>query len=188
MADNFIQRKKNVLMKTDKSHKSEWDERIASLCIKINSLENYYTTSSCSGRVILMINQDKKEEDLFIVVFHDEVSLDELKEGLKKAVVKNKNIKFKLEPCIIHIACKTLKDAHKIYDKGKLAGWKRSGIIGIANGFTVELNSTEKLEFPIVSNKKILVADNFLKIVVKEANEKLKKGWKKIEKLEKLII
>lgn len=229
MADNFIQRKKDVLMKSDKSSKSKWDERIAGLCKKINSLENYYTTSSCSGRVVLMVNQDKKEEDLFLSVYHDEISMDEIKKQLnlvihphhqapnsqvhslmdypvnllathpkekkfvndetKLRVSNNKrdNIKFKFEPCIIHIACKDLKNAQKIYERGKLAGWKRSGIIGMRNGFTVELNSTEKMEFPIIFNKKILVGDEFLKVVVKEANKKLRKSWERIKRLEKII-
>ncbi|MCL5018191.1 MAG: tRNA wybutosine-synthesizing 3 family protein [Candidatus Pacearchaeota archaeon] len=187
MIDSFNKRKSDVLSKLDKSHIGSWDEKIAGLCDKINSLENYYTTSSCSGRVVLIIDAEKKGKDLFVFVSHDKISFDELKENLELGLKKNKKIKFKLEPCILHIACKTLEDAEKLYEKGKLAGWKKSGIIGMKNGITVELNSTEKLEFPIIQNKKILVSDDFLKIVVDEANKKLEKVWGKVEKLEKLI-
>jgi len=181
--DLFTKRKKDVLSKLDKSHIGKWDEKIAELCDKINSLENYYTTSSCSGRIILMIDQEKKGEDLFVFVSHDKVSFDKLKEELNSALKRNQKIKFKLESCILHINCKTLEDAEKLCDKGKLAGWKKSGIIGMKNGITVELNSTEKLEFPIIRNKKILVDDEFLKIVVEEANKKLEKVWGKVGKL-----
>jgi tRNA wybutosine-synthesizing protein 3 len=187
MIDIFTKRKQDVLSKLDKSHIGKWDEKIAELCDKINSLENYYTTSSCSGRILLMIDQEKKGEDLFVFVSHDKVSFEGLKEELNSALKKNLKVKFKLEPCILHIACKTLEDAEKLCDKGKLSGWKKSGIIGMKNGITVELNSTEKLEFPIIRNKKILVDDEFLKIVVDEANKKLEKVWTKIEKLEKII-
>jgi len=187
MTDRFNQRKRDVLSKLDKSSIGKWDEKIVSLCKKINSEENYYSTSSCSGRVILMIDQDKKGEDLFLFVSHDKISFNQLKKELELALKKNKNIKFKSEPCIIHIACKTLEDAEKLYEKGKDAGFKRLGIIGTSHGFTFELNSTEKIEFPIIQNKKLLVDDEFLKIIVEDANKKLEKSWEKIKKLEKLI-
>ena len=187
MINSFQQRKQDVLFKIDKSSIGKWDEKIISLCKKINSKENYYTTSSCSGRIILMIDQEKKGENLFFFVFHDKINLRELREQLNLALKKNKTIKFKLEPAIIHIACKTFKDAEKLFEIGKNAGWKRLGIIGTRNGFTFELNSTEKLEFPIIKNKKILVDDDFLKIIVDEANGKMEIGWGKIRKLEGLM-
>ncbi|VVB84016.1 tRNA(Phe) 7-((3-amino-3-carboxypropyl)-4-demethyl wyosine(37)-N(4))-methyltransferase [uncultured archaeon] len=185
MTDSFLQRKQDVLSKIDKSSIGKWDEKIKKLCDKINSTENYYTTSSCSGRILLMIEQDKKGRDLFLFVSHNKISFGQLKKELAKLVKKNKNIKFKIEPCIIHIACRTLEDAEKLFEKGKIAGWKRLGIIGTSHGFTFELNSTEKLEFPAIQNKKILVDDNFLKIILKDTNKKLEKSWMKIKKLEK---
>ena len=86
----------------------------------------------------------------------------------------------------MHIACKTLKDAQKLYDIAKSAGWKKSGIIALEKRIMLELNSTEKLEFPII-NKKILVDDEFLKIITKESNKNLKKSWEKIGKLTNLL-
>ena len=50
-----------------------------------------------------------------------------------------------------------------------------------------ELNSTEKLEFPIVKDKNILVDDEFLELVIKKCNENLEKSWKKVEKLERIL-
>ena len=185
--DSFQKRKQDILSKLDKSHKNSWDEKIARLCNEINSLDNYYTTSSCSGRVVLMIEQEKKGEGLFLFVYHGEISLEQIKEDLKLALKKKKHIKFKLEPCILHIVCRTLGDSQKLYDKAKLAGWKKSGIIGMKNGFVIELNSTERLEFPIIHENKIFVDDEFLKIVVDESNQKLKKSWIKIKRLEKSL-
>ncbi|MFA5071688.1 MAG: tRNA wybutosine-synthesizing 3 family protein [Candidatus Pacearchaeota archaeon] len=184
---NFQQRKKDVLSKLDKSSIGKWDEKIISLCDKINSLENYYTTSSCSGRILLMIDQEKKAENLFLFVSHDKVSFKKLKDELNSALKIKKNVKFKMEPCILHIACESLEDAEKLFEIGKNAGFKRLGIIGTSHGFTFELNSSEKLEFPIIQNKKILVDDKFLKIAVDEANRKLEKSWMRIRKLEREI-
>ncbi len=232
LKNNFQQRKKDVLSRMDKSSKGEWDEKIAGLCDKINSLENYYTTSSCAGRAVLIVEKDKKEHGLFVKVYHDLISLEGLKKDLDEAVSKNESpqaytqkghnqrsrepsvegenlragpepsrswrkfstkistrgiIKFKMEPCALHVACESLEDAQKLYDKAKLAGWKRSGIIASRSRFMVELNSTEKLEFPIIQKNKILVDNEFLNLIVEESNRKLEKSWEKIGKLSELI-
>ncbi len=186
MKDIFLQRKKDMLSKIDKSFRRKWDKKIISLCKKINSLENYYTTSSCSGRVVLMFDKDKKEKDLFIRIYHDLISFEKLKEDLNE-ISKKGIIKFKQEPCILHVACRSLDDAQKLLDKAKLAGWKKSGIIASKNRFVVELNSTEKLEFPIIKNSQILVDDEFLRIIVKKSNENLKRSWRKVGKLSNLL-
>jgi len=217
LQDNFIQRKKETFLKKDKSSKGCWDERIRGLCEKINSFDEYYTTSSCSGRVVIMIDQDKKEEGLFLNVYHDLIRYKELKEDLVKIArashsrlkesvnsknfednnisaknpsvsrIQSNSIKFKQEPCILHVACKNLKDAEKLLGKARAVGWKRSGIISLGKNIILELISTEKLEFPIINNGKILVDDEFLKVVIKKSNENLKKSWEKIEGLKKSL-
>ena len=183
--DRFIQRKLAVLSKLDKSSIGRWDKRIKPLCDKINKLQNFYTTSSCSGRVILMIQQDKKENDLFLKVWHDRISLSELNKALDEFVKLKKIIKFKLEPPIIHIACRDLKNATEILEKGKYIGFKRSGILTFDKNIIVELNTSERMEFPIVNNGKILVDDKFLRLIVKISEEKMEKWWDKIHRLEK---
>ncbi|MBU3907060.1 MAG: hypothetical protein KKA64_02295 [Nanoarchaeota archaeon] len=185
---SFLQRKKDILSKIDKSSKGDWDKHILKLCEKINSKEDFYTTSSCSGRIVLMKDSEIKKHGLFLKVDHNKISFNLLIKDLKEIVGKNKNlIMFKQESCILHVACSSLENAQKLYDKAKLAGWKKSGIISSGKRFIVELNSTEKLEFPIADRGKELVDEKFLKMIVKEANRKLKKGWEKIRRLEKII-
>lgn len=189
--NSFLQRKSDVLSKLDKSSAGKWDEKIINLCDKINSKEQFYTTSSCSGRVVLMLDQEKKSPDLFLKVWHGEISFEELKRKLKnlienKAII-SKIVKFKLEPPIIHVACRDLESASKFLEKAKSIGFKRSGILTVGRNIVLELNSTERLEFPILIKKSVLVNDDFLRLITKQANEKLKRGWEKIEKLEKII-
>lgn len=183
--DNFSQRKKDVLLKKDKSSKQSIDEKIKKLCDKINKLKDCYTTSSCSGRIIVMIDEEKKVSNLFIKCFHDKVSFSDV----KKVAEANKKIKikFKTEPCIIHIACKDLAIADKIYSKAKLAGWKKSGLISWKKNIVLEISGTGKLEFPLTSKGKLLVNDDLLKKAVKIANSKLEKSWTIISRLEKEI-
>lgn len=185
MSNLFIQRKKDVLGKEDKSSIGGWDKYILELCGKINSMINYYTTSSCAGRVVLIIDQDKKAPGLFDFVSHEKINFKILKNALDNS--KNKNLKFKQESCILHVACEDLESAQNLLEKGRNAGWKRSGIISSEKRFIVELNGTNKLEFPIMNAGKVLVDDEFLKLIVKKSNKNLEKGWTKIEDLKSLL-
>ena len=136
-----------------------------------------------------MIDQQKKAENLFLLVYHDLINFIDLKKDLSKILYENKKniIKFKQEPCILHVACKNFEDAEEILNCARISGWKKSGIISSGKRFIVEMNSTEKLEFPIIDKNILLVDDYFLKLIIKKANFNLKKSWEKIEKLEKLI-
>ena len=184
--DNFLKRKNDILDKIDKSSKGSWDLYIRSLCEKLNESDCYYTTSSCAGRIVVMIDQEKKAQGLFVFVSHEKISFDELKESIESSD-KTMDIKFKQDPCILHVACRDIDSAKELYTKAKIVGWKRSGIISLGRNIIVELNSTEKLEFPVIRNGKILVSDEFLKVIVDESNAKLEKSWIKINKLEKSI-
>lgn len=186
MRDHFEFRKNNQLEKVDKSLKGNWDKRIVNLCTKLNSKDNYYTTSSCSGRVVLLKDSKEKKDDLFLFVSHDKITFEKLNNELNKINI-SELIYFKQDPVILHVASRSLKDAQSLLDIAtKQAGWKRCGILASDKRFIVELNSTEKLETPIFHNK-VLVNDDFLKIIVEEANKKLESSWEKIDRLEKLI-
>ncbi len=134
------------------------------------------------------MTKKKKRGNLFKKVYHELISFEQLKKDLDEILkCKDKKIKFKLESCALHVACRDLKNAQNLYDKAKLSGWKKSGIIASNNRFIVELTSTDKLEFPIIQNGKILVNDKFLKIIFKEANRKLKRGWGRIDNFENIL-
>ena len=185
--DMFLKRKKDILSKKDKSFIGDIDDKIKSLCDRINSLEDCYTTSSCSGRVVLMIDQEKKDKELMLKIYHNFISFAELKKNLNELLKTGKNIRFKMEPCALHVACREFEQAKKLCNDARVAGWKRTGIISSEKRFVIEMNSTEKLDFPVIRNRKMLVDDNFLKIIAEEANEKLERCWRKIEELEKNI-
>jgi len=186
--DNFLQRKKAVLSKLDKSSIGDWDGPIKPLCEKVNKKEGFYTTSSCSGRAVLMVEQEKKAKGLFMKVSHELISFEWLKKALVELEEKgNKElIKFKLEQPILHVACKDIDVASEFLEKAKHVGFKRSGILAHGKNIILELSSTERLEFPIMNQGKILVSDDFLRLIVKLSNEKLKRGWLKIKELKKL--
>src|SRR3989344_3603522 len=234
--DSFLRRKTSVLSKIDKSFIGKWDKKIIPLCNKINSSSNYYTTSSCAGRIVLMISQNKKSHNLFLKISHELISFNWLKNNLNKIknkfgsvrsfgflpkfgkLKKNKGrvfddsrslsgnfknsklqiennsgqskklkaklIKFKCEPPILHVVCRNLESASLFLEKVKISGMKHSGIHCLRRNIILEIHGDDRLEFPIFSKNRILVSDNFLKLIAKESNKKLKKSWKMIEKLE----
>ncbi len=183
--EKFIQFKKR-----DRSSKGEMDKKIEKLIKKINRKNDYYTTSSCSGRIVLIKGKEKKQEGLYIFKTHGKISLKELKKALKDAIEKYHGlIYFKQECCILHAACSSIEKAQELVNKAKLAGWKNSGIISAGNKKSramCELKSTEYMSMPIAM-KKILVSDAFLKLLASESNKKLARTWEKIKKLEKII-
>jgi len=184
----FEQDKEKQLAKEDKSSIGGLDPKIKELCNKLNKSKDYYTTSSCAGRVILIKNKIDKKPGLFIFRTHNKITFQQLKKELDKTVKnKEKEVGLKQEPCILHVSCRTLEASQKIVDNAKFCGWKRSGIMATKKRFVCELMSTEHTELPIISKGKILVSDEFLKILVKEMNEKLERTWNKIKKLEKLV-
>ena len=185
---NFNLQKQKQLSKLDKSSIGEWDNKIKRLCNKINNKKNYYTTSSCSGRVVFLKASSEKIRDAFLFRTHNKISFKELKNALLKISENYKGlVEFQMTCCILHVACRNLDDAFGIVNKAKLAGWKRSGVMSKAKRFMVELHSTESISFPIMNKGKILADDNFLKLVVSEVNKKLERVWGKIERLERLI-
>lgn len=184
--DQFTKRKNDCLKKDDKSSIGSWDKPIVKLCERINKLENYYTLSSCSGRVVLIKDIDKKEAGMFIFRSHEKIKLSNLKKELENYKGKE-NLIFKMEPVILHIACRELSDADKMLVIARQCGWKNSGIMSFADSrIVLELRSTESIALPIFY-KKLLVDEDYLAILVKESNKKLEKTWEKIEKLEKSL-
>jgi tRNA wybutosine-synthesizing protein 3 len=182
--DSFLQRKRDLLSKEDKSSKGGWDKHIENLCNKINESDDLYTTSSCSGRIVIMIDQEKKGENLFLFVSHEKV--DSLKDIISNLDL-SKDVKYKVDPCILHVACKDIDSAKELLKKALLSGWKRSGIMTFGKNIILELNATDKLEFPLARKGKILVGEDFLEVVLSESNKKLEKSWKKIDDFYKKI-
>jgi len=184
----FQRRKEDTLKKTDKSSKQSWDKRIISLCNSINKKADFYTTSSCSGRVILIKDASKKQPNLFLFTSHDPINYKKLKQEINKVQSTHQGkVTFKLEPAILHLATKDLTSAQNFLNKAKLAGWKKGGIISSNKRYIIELSNSEKLEFPIINQGKTLVSEEFLKIIVKDSNNKLKKSWEKIKRLKSSV-
>ena len=66
MTDVFDKQKKESLSGIDQSKKGSFDEAIEDLIIYINSLSDFFTTSSCSGRTIVFTQVCKRDKFLLV--------------------------------------------------------------------------------------------------------------------------
>ncbi|MBD3304664.1 hypothetical protein GF343_06005 [Candidatus Woesearchaeota archaeon] len=170
--------KKNILGKTDKSQKGEIDEDVLELVELINSKEEYYTTSSCSGRIVVieMPESGRKDETKWLLVKHRPVSLQEIKDSIKS----EEDVWLKQEGMILHVCCKSIEAAEKLVNLAKNSGFKRTGMVSVNKRYVVEVVSTENISTILSKKGKILADDEYLSELFSECNKKLKQNKKKI--------
>jgi len=178
------------LYKPDRSRKGDVDKPIISLIDHLNSLKNYYTTSSCSGRIYLLTESDKKPDVKWLYVSHEKVLVKDIldtliDENLKK--YPKDRIWLRQENLILHVACRTIDDANSILKIARDIGLRRSGIIADSNIMIVEICSTEKMDVPVAEDGKLLVTKEYIRLITAIANQRFLKGRKKLEKLEEEI-
>jgi tRNA wybutosine-synthesizing protein 3 len=154
------------------------DEEIIPTLNKINELNDYYTTSSCIGRVgIMEIPKDKnpKLHSRWLGKWHHYATYDEMFDALKER--KNGYIVFVMNSPILHIACKDIESAKKMLELALHSGLKASSIKSVSDRrVIVEILTTYKVDAPIGEDEKLFVDDNYLKFLLDYSNTKLKKA------------
>ncbi len=163
------------------------DAKMRPICNYINSTKNFFTSSGCAGRIMLLglYGKGTKEESYFHRKWHREVKLAELWNGVEAK--SRGTLWFKMEPFIIHIGTKNLGDADSLLNVMRNAGVKRSGIIVAKKGKCIaEFVGTQSISLPVKKGGKILIEKQYLKQILDEANSKLKKNYGMLERLEKV--
>jgi tRNA wybutosine-synthesizing protein 3 len=175
--------KEQILGKKDKSSIQGVDSGIRKLVNIINSNDDYYTTSSCAGRIQLIVQAKRKCDSEWLLKSHKKVAFKDIKTALKQ--YKEGELWFRQEAMILHVCCRTIEAANSILNIAREHGFKRSGIIAMNRRIIVEILSQEKVDTIIGINGKIVVNDKYLKLLIKIANSKLELNIKKIKNLEK---
>lgn len=175
----------------DKSKKGFLDAEIKELVSLINQKNNFYTTSSCAGRIILFRSMtSKKCDNEWIVVSHKKVDATEIISNLKVYLAETKIktartksiIWLRYEPLILHVCAKTIEDAEKFLALARSVGFKRGGITAIKKRIMIEVNGVDRLDVPIGNDNKLLVDDKYLLFLLDEANKKLLANLERIGK------
>ncbi|AJF62061.1 TPA: hypothetical protein HA239_05630 [Candidatus Woesearchaeota archaeon] len=182
---DFDNEKKQALNKLDKSKKGEIDVQILSLIKKVNKNPDYYTTSSCAGRVMILKESERKDGVEWVFSSHEAVKYSEI--GRHLADVPEETLWFRMEPPIFHVCCRDINAAETLIKIANNSGFRRSGIIGIKKRIIVEILFPEKMDAPISEKGSMIVEEAYLKRLIYYANSKLKKTRKKLKIFEELF-
>jgi len=162
------------------------DRQMIPLCRFVAKSKNFFTSSSCAGRIILLQlpKDENKREASFHRKWHQAVKEKELWQGIEAETVGE--LWFKLDPFILHIGADSLQNANKILACMKKAGIKRGGIMVAKPGkFLIEMQGTQGMAFPVKKDGNVLIDKDYMKYVLARANEKLGKNYALLKKLEK---
>ena len=183
---DFDKAKKETLDKLylpDNSKKGNVDKPLLSLIDLINKHPNYYTTSSCSGRICIFTDHDAriKSRAEWLFVSHEQVHFDELTDALEN--LPNSMTSFRVEGLILHVACKTYDDAVQFMIFCQNNGFKHTGILAATKRFIVQVLGVQRFDAPIAKEGNLLVSQEYIKFILDEANKKLEKTHNQINRL-----
>jgi tRNA wybutosine-synthesizing protein 3 len=166
------------------------DELLVPFLKKFNKKENYFTTSSCCGRIMLLgaDEEETKQPKMFVGKWHRTVKYSEFYSALEQKT-RYKEIWLKQESFIFHVVAKNLDFAKKILDLKADYGIRRGGIFIVEDGrYIIELIGSNNISVPIKFDNEILLNKKQLKILLKKANLKLTKNYKILKDLMKIFM
>ncbi|MFT4304042.1 MAG: tRNA wybutosine-synthesizing 3 family protein [Candidatus Woesearchaeota archaeon] len=182
--NKFLEEKKKILTKDDLSKKGSIDIEIKSLVEQINNNPDLCTTSSCAGRITLLERKsNKKIDSKWLYSSHQPVD----PEIIIKHLESNNDVWLMQESCILHVFVRTFEAAERFLKACRQVGFKRSGITAISGRIMIETMGNEKVEALLIKNGNKIVDDNYVKIIIKESNDRMLKNRAKMDKLLEVI-
>ncbi|MEM4267955.1 MAG: tRNA wybutosine-synthesizing 3 family protein [Candidatus Woesearchaeota archaeon] len=183
---SFKLQKRQALDRKDNSRRGEVDKEILHVVDAINRLDDFYTTSSCAGRVVLLAKDERarKCDSKMLFVTHKRISPLRVLKVLN--CQEKQMVWLRQESFIIHVCAKTLDSANRLLLLAREAGFKHSGILTVGKRIILEIEGTERMDVPIF-HKKLLVNKHYLNIVCRIANKKMQKNLKKIDAFYRLL-
>lgn len=135
----------------------EVDEPIIELLRDINKIDKAFTTSSCSGRVLVLIDRGKKITSEKYLTFHRYIELKDL-ENIPKA----NNVWLRVEPFILHIISEDAETAQEIIQIARKVGIKRGGWSKVKVGYFIELMGNVRFGAP---TSKLIIDEELVGII-----------------------
>ncbi|XP_028667038.1 tRNA wybutosine-synthesizing protein 3 homolog [Erpetoichthys calabaricus] len=183
--NSFKQWKKQCLSKIDLSKKGTIDEIIVHLVSYLNESENFFSTSSCSGRIILIdgasgSTEVQKQGCAWLFVTHQKCAKEDLISSLQKS---QGDAVFKFEPFVLHVQCHRLEDAQLLHSVAINSGFRNSGItVGKKGKIIMAVRSTHCLEVPLTREGELLATEEYIDFLVEVANQKMEENKKRIDR------
>lgn len=166
----------------------EVDRDILPLIESINASPDYFTTSSCAGRIVLLAipGIGDKEEAEFLGRWHGTVDVDEVKERLSHAGDTGLIFLLAQSP-IIHVRCRNLASAVELRNRAVESGMKYSTLKslklnsrGVPHRIVVEILSSENIHVPVACGQRLYPDDDYLAFLVESANQVLNRAREKL--------
>jgi len=177
----FLEAKRNALISLEKAcNENQVDEGILPIIKIINEFEDYYTSSSCAGRIVLLEIPDigDKKNAKFLGKWHKSIRPDEINISAKKA--RKGQLWLLAQSPIIHVTSINNEAADRMIKTAISCGFKNSGVKSIGKKIVVEVCSTERLDAPIGRNGLLFCNEKYLQLLVKIANDVIEKSNNKL--------
>ena len=186
----FSQYKSNAMKKLEHSlSEGLVDEGVISVIKSFNSHPDIFTTSSCAGRIQLIILPDigRKDSVQRRKTWHREVTVDDVEGAISEFDIPDNSIVIlQAQSPIFHLSCRTMELAIKLRGIVHGQGWKYSSLItGNDEKWNVEILSANRIDNLLFRKGVIGPPDaDRLNFIVEESNKILIKAQARLEALE----
>ena len=165
------------------------DEGVISVLNSFNSHPDIFTTSSCAGRIQLIVLPDigRKDSVELRKKWHRPVEFQDVKDAITNLdVPSNSIVILQGQSPIFHVSCRTMELAQKFRGIVHSQGWKYSSLItGNEDKWVVEVLSANRIDNLLFRNGVIDPPDDErLKFIIEESNKILIKAQSRLEALE----
>lgn len=151
----------------------EVDVPIVPLLDLLNRHPGIVTTSSCSGRIVLLETDimERKRESAFYRKWHRPVTTDEVWEALLS--YSGDVLWFKVDPFILHVAFADVSTALDVIRLARASGFKIAGIQACdVSKVHVEIRGIDTMALPVYRGR-LLVDRPYVREIVAFANRKM---------------
>lgn len=186
--DSFKYRKRKIL-----SWKRIWedleigylDRDLLPLLVLMNSDAEIYTTSSCSGRIVVMDAEYPWVRDETGVIFKSHIPIESSELKFIYRYKPFKKIWIIVSGPIIHFYSLSARKANRILNTARRMGFKHSGVIHVSRdkGFFVELVTGIYLAQLIKTKEYEVVSINNIEGLLTVLNNALLEGKNRLQKL-----
>ena len=163
--ENFLDLKTEALKNLEESQfENKVDEKVLPVLDIINASNDYYTSSSCSGRIVLLeipVIGDKINAR-FLGKWHRVITFDDLQLAISHA---EKGLLWLLKIAVS-------------------SGLKNSGFKSAGKKVVVEICSTERLDAPVGRDGRFFCNEEYFSLLIEIANNIIEKSYFKLQRFE----
>ncbi len=184
----FTQAKKHAIKKlNDACVANMVDMSLMPLLDLINNKKEFFTTSSCAGRIMVLELPElgDKLNARVLGKWHHIITEEVLRQALSKA--SKGMIWLYAQSPILHLAAASFEDANGLVKQAIAAGFKNSGMKTQGKQLFIEINSTERLDAPLGLNNCIYVTDEYISLIVTIANDIMEKSNEKLQRFIRIL-